>query len=111
MPKVWQNRARMPGERGTGTFGGREDQKSVWSFFDAYKVSGEGASVVRPELRSFRHVSEESMARDVALLAKKQGRPSAAQPGKKLAAPRPKAALSQAKQVIPFEDDEKFEDF
>lgn len=44
-------------------------------------------------------------------LPKKQGRPSAAQPGKKLAAPRPKAALSQAKQVIPFEDDEKFEDF
>lgn len=30
---------------------------------------------MRPELRSFRHVSEESMARDVALLAKKQGRP------------------------------------
>ncbi len=44
-------------------------------------------------------------------LSKKPGRPSAAQPGKKLAAPRPKAALPQAKQVIPFEEDEKFEDF
>ncbi len=44
-------------------------------------------------------------------LPKKLGRPSAAQSGKKLAAPRTKAALSQAKQVIPVEDDEKFEDF
>lgn len=67
----------MPISRGEGSFGERrEDQKSVWSFFDAYKVSGAGASVVRPEPRSFRHVNEESMVRDEGLLAKKQGRPN-----------------------------------
>ncbi|MFA7383450.1 MAG: methyl-accepting chemotaxis protein [Desulfurivibrionaceae bacterium] len=43
-------------------------------------------------------------------LPKKPGSPSAAQPRKKLAAARPEAVLSQAEQVIPFED-EKFEDF
>jgi len=44
-------------------------------------------------------------------LPKKPLRLSAAQPAGKLAAPRIKAAQPEAKQVIPFEDDEKFEDF
>lgn len=52
----------------------REDA-SIWSYYDAYKVSGKGKAVARPELESFHHQSEEKKRRDEALLAKKMDKP------------------------------------
>ncbi|MFA4845009.1 MAG: hypothetical protein WC654_00415 [Patescibacteria group bacterium] len=52
-----------------------KEERDFWSYFDAYKMSGKGATVVRSELRSFQHVTNESRVRDEALLAKKKGRP------------------------------------
>jgi hypothetical protein len=52
-----------------------KDPQAVWSFFDAYKISGSGKTVARPEIDTFQHVSEETKRRDRALLESKMRRP------------------------------------
>jgi len=64
----------MDGRRGEAFGADREGQKSVWSFFDAYKHSGQGRAVARPDSHSFRHVTGESRHRDDAFLSGKMAK-------------------------------------
>jgi hypothetical protein len=52
----------------------RGRRQDPWLFFEAYKHSGEGSAVVRPEMDSFSHVTEESKVKDRALLERKKGK-------------------------------------
>lgn len=53
----------------------KEREKRLWSFFDAYKTTGEGRAVARPEIAEFTHVTEETKRRDMDLLQQKMGKP------------------------------------